>query len=139
MKPFSYFLENGDVKKVSVDLSLAKSLAKDMLERAEKVLMLDITLFSKIVFENIYDSLRDFADAVLAGDGYKSYSHQASFAYLAKYGFEEAILDSLDRFRYKRNGSKYYGSSISVEEAKEIVEFYNRHKAKMEEVLNKKF
>ena len=138
MKPFEYFLENQEVKKASQDINLAKSLIKDMMERIKDVLLLDISKFPKIIFENIYDSLRDFADALLAIDGFKSYSHQASFAYLSKYGFEDSVLDILDKFRYKRNSSKYYGQSISIDEAKEILNFYNRNKQKINMLLKSK-
>ncbi len=138
MKSFEYFLENQEVKKAAPDINLAKSLVKDMIERARDAISLDISKFPKIIFENIYDSLRDFADVLLAIDGFKSYSHQASFAYLSKYGFEDSLLDVLDKFRYKRNSSKYYGQSISIDEAKEILNFYNRNKQKINILLKKK-
>ena len=138
MRPFEYFLDSQEVKRVAKDTALAGSLVKDMVSRIRDALSLDLSNFPKIIFENIYDALRDFADAILAADGFKSYSHQASFAYLLKYGFDKAILDTLDRFRYKRNSSKYYGQSISIEEAKEILEFYKRNKEKINALLKKK-
>jgi len=112
MMDFGFYLEKGDVKKVSPDLELAKSLRNDMLNRANIILILDLKKFAKIIFENIYDSLRDFCDILLAIDGYKSYSHLASISYLRKYGFSEEDINDLDRFRYKRNSSKYYGKNI---------------------------
>ena len=135
MKPFKYFLETNEVKKTSQDKALASSIIKDMLGRIKDISSLDISKFPKIAFENLYDSLRDFADAVLAMEGFKSYSHQASFSYLKKFDFAEETLETLDRFRYKRNGSKYYGQIISEEEAKEIFEFYKKIKNKIEEIL----
>ncbi len=135
MKPFEYFIETQEIKKGMKDIALAKSLVKDMALRIKDTLSLDIYKLPKLIFENVYDALRDFADAVLAVDGFKSYSHQASFAYLSKYDFDEAILDTLDRFRYKRNGSKYYGQGISIEEAKEILEFYKKNKDKINNIL----
>lgn len=138
MKPFEHFIEMGEVRKVTNDTILAKSLVKDMISRIDKSLLLDIQEFSKMVFENMYDALRDFADALLAADGFKSYSHQASFAYLAKYGFDEPSLDILDKFRYKRNSSKYYGQDISEAEANEICGFYNRIKSKINSILKSK-
>jgi len=138
MKPFEYFIETQEIKNGIKDIALARSLVKDMLSRIKDVLSLDINKLPKLIFENIYDALRDFADAVLAIDGFKSYSHQASFAYLSKYNFEETILDTFDRFRYKRNGSKYYGQGISIEEAKEILEFYKRNKDKINDILKNK-
>lgn len=129
MTSFDIFLNEGDVKKVTPDLELAKSLIKDMKERISKSNLLDVNIFSKMIFENIYDSLRDFCDAILAIDGFKSYSHQASIYYLLKKEF--------DQFRYKRDGSKYYGVPISVDEAKDIKTFYKKIKSKIDEILRK--
>ena len=138
MKPFEYFIETGEVKEVSKNPALARSLIKDLLDRTKDIKLLDISKFSKIVFENIYDALRDFADAILAIDGYKSYSHQASFAYLLRYNFDEPSLDLLDKFRYKRNGSKYYGERISKEEAEEIFNFYEKIEQRIKEIAKKR-
>jgi len=138
MRQFEYFLQTQEVKQSAKDEALARSLIKDMKERIKDASLLDISKFAKIVFENVYDALRDFADALLAIDGFKSYSHQASFAYLAKYGFNTSALDTLDRFRYKRNGSKYYGQRVSIEEAREIAEFFKNNKEKISTILEGK-
>ena len=138
MMPFEYFLEINEVKKCQKNIELAKSLIKDMNERIEKSRMLDIKVFSKMIFENIYDSLRDFCDALLAFDGYKSYSHQASIAYLQKYGFDISVIDEFDKHRYKRNGSKYYGQKILEEDAVKIKDFYLMLKEKIIKLINNK-
>ncbi|HLC65273.1 MAG TPA: hypothetical protein VJI46_04075 [Candidatus Nanoarchaeia archaeon] len=138
MKPFDYYLEIGEVKKAAPDLALAKSLVRDMNSRIKDSKSLLTQNYPKIVFENVYDALRDFADAVLAIEGYKSYSHQASFAYLAKFNFNIQMLETLDRFRYKRNGSKYYGQTVSVEEAKEILDFHNGIIKKIDRIIKEK-
>lgn len=135
MTYFEIFLNKGDVKKISPDIELFNSLIKDMNERLAKAKLLDKNIFSKIFFENIYDALRDFCDALLAKDGFKSYSHQASINYLLKKGFDVSIVNELDQFRYKRNGSKYYGVPISIEEAKDIENFYKRIKNKINETI----
>ena len=134
MMPFNYYLKNGDVKKSSRDVELSKSLIKDMNVRIEMMEFLDIKKFSKIIFENIYDSLRDFCDAILAVKGYKSYSHQASISYLECEGFDVSFIERLDQFRYRRNSSKYYGHEISVEDTEAIKKFYKYNSEK----INKK-
>ncbi len=138
MKSFEYYLKNKDVRKASGDMQLAKALLKDIAERTRGVLKLDIEDFPKIIFENIYDSLREFSDALLAIDGYKSYSHEASIAFLKKYDFNDAELLALDRFRYKRNGSKYYGKEISKEDAEDIKKFYKEIVKKFDLILKDK-
>ena len=92
MRPFDFYLELNEVKRVSKDPELAKSLIRDMNERIAKSLKLNVKEFAKIVFENLYDALREFSDALLALDGYKSYSHQASIAGLEEYNFSEEFI-----------------------------------------------
>lgn len=138
MMPFEYFLQNKEIKKISIDINFAKSLVKDMYERIEKSLMLDSKVFAKVVFENIYDALRDFCDALLASEGYKSYSHQASISFLLKEGFDVSTIEEFDQLRYKRNGSKYYGQAISFEDAEQIKEFYSKNKNKFGKIIKDK-
>ena len=138
MMPFEHFLNKGDVRKVAINKELAKSLTKDMFERINKSLMLNINTFSKIVFENIYDGLRGFCDSLLALEGFKSYSHQASIAYLSKYKFDISIIKEFDQLRYKRNGSKYYGEIILKEDAQQIKEFYLRVKDRINKIIKDK-
>ncbi len=138
MRPFEYFLKHGDAKKTSKDLELAKSLIKDMNGRIEKSLLLDPQKFPKIIFENIYDALRDFCDAILASEGFKSYSHQASISYLSNKGLDFPTLNEFDQLRYKRNGSKYYGEPILKKDATRIKEFYLRIKKKINNIIKEK-
>jgi uncharacterized protein (UPF0332 family) len=127
MRDFQYYLKTRKIKKVQIDVQLSKSLRNDLIERAKKANKLDIEEYSKFIFENIYDSLREMCDAILALKGYKSYSHEGSISYLKNLDVSPQIILRLDRFRDKRNSSKYYGKSISREDAKEIKEFYEKY------------
>jgi len=131
MKDFDFYLNEGKVKKQNPDRELAKSLINDAAERAEKVIKLDVKIFSKIIFENMYDALREILDALLAIDGYKSYSHEAPIAYLKKYKIEDSVMVQLDNFRYQRNSSKYYGKDISVDNTMGIIDFYKKYSEKL--------
>ncbi|MBS3091011.1 hypothetical protein J4217_01010 [Candidatus Pacearchaeota archaeon] len=135
MKDFEYFVKIGDVKKSSVNKDLAVFLIKDMQSRIRDAFKMSSNEFPKIVFENIYDALRDFCDALLALEGYKSYSHEASISYLIKKGFDISFVMQLDNFRYKRNGSKYYGEVINHAEAEEIRSFYQTNKGRIYKLL----
>lgn len=136
MYDFNFYLSEGKVKKQKVDFELAKSLINDSINRAEKVMKLDKDIFSKIIFESIYDSLRGILDALLAVNGYKSYSHEASIAFLKKFDIEDSLVNELDMFRYKRNSSKYYGRDILKQDTTEIIEFYNTHANKFIQLCN---
>lgn len=138
MKNFQYYLEKKEVRKVSPDFSLAVSLKKDAVDRATKALKLGTKEFSKFIFENLYDAVREICDAILALDGFKSYSHEASISYLRNFAIDESVILAFDNFRYKRNGSKYYGREILINEAEDIKIFYKENFEKLINILNKK-
>jgi len=138
MKKFEFYLNEKVVKKVSSDPSLANFLLADAKERFSQSIKLKLKEFNKIIFENVYDSLRNILDALLAINGFKSYSHEASIAFLQKFNIEESIILELDNFRYQRNSSKYYGKNISLESTTEIINFYNKYSEKLIKLCKKK-
>lgn len=138
MNEFNFYVNEGKVKKQSGDTELAKSLIKDAKERVKQASKLDASLFSKIIFENVYDAIREILDALLAVDGYKSYSHEASIAYLNNYDFDDSIISEIDNFRYLRNSSKYYGKDVSEEDAREILQFYQKYSEKIISIVQGK-
>jgi hypothetical protein len=135
MEPFEYYLKSNLVKKTSPNLFRAKFLIDDINLRLEFLKEINIEKFPKIFFEHLYDILRDFCDAILFAEGYKSYSHEASISYLLNKGIDFATVRRLDSFRYKRNGSKYYGEPISIDDAKSINEFYLKTGDKLKNML----
>lgn len=137
MRKFDFYLKENSVKKVSPDPELAISLMNDSRERFRSAEKLGTKEFSKIIFENVYDALRDILDAILAVRGFKSYSHEASIAFLEKEGIEEPLTLELDNFRHLRNSSKYYDKSVSVDSAEEILKFYKRYSGKLETLFKK--
>jgi hypothetical protein len=135
MKPFEYYLDNKDVRKISKNIILAKSLIKDMKIRIKENWNEDINKKPKTIFENIYDALQDFCNSLLSLDGFKSYSHEASISYLQKKGFDIVVIQKLDNLRYIRNGSKYYGRIITPEDVKDIKLFFGLFKEKIDKII----
>lgn len=135
MKPFEYYLNSKDVRRTGKNLVLAKSLINDIKTRLKENWNEDEEKRPKTIFENIYDALRNFCDALLIKDGFKSYSHEASISYLSKYNFSIAEISELDKFRFIRNGSKYYGRIIMPEDVKNIKEFYLKIKEKINKLV----
>ncbi|MCA9487899.1 MAG: hypothetical protein KC516_02970 [Nanoarchaeota archaeon] len=136
MKPFEYYIKTKEVRKISKDIELAKSLIKDMQSRIKDSTELP-KKFKKLIFENYYDALRNFCDALLAKDGYKSYSHQASIIYLSKYNFSFIEIQKIEDFRYLRNSSKYYGKPIEDKDLREIKKTYQQLKEKINKIIKK--
>jgi len=133
---FEYFLEKGDVKKTYIK---DKNLAKSLLETAEKRLKdVENLRVPKFKLEFAYEAIIELIEAVLALDGYKSYSHLADIAYLRKLGFSEEFIVKLDMLRVKRHKSKYYGINVSEEEAKEALEFAKILFERLTKIISKK-
>ena len=127
MMDFTFYLGQNKVKKISKDFYLAKSLHDNIIKRAKEAVALKAEQFPTLLFESMYDAYRELCDALLALDGYKSYSHEASIVYLRKYKVPENLIMALDNFRYKRNSSKYYGKDILIEDVKEMLSFHKEN------------
>lgn len=135
MEPFDYYLKSNLAKKISPNVFRARFLIKDMDLRLEFLKEIDIEKFPKFFFEHLYDIIRDFCDAILFAEGYKSYSHEASIAYLLNKGIDFMTVKKLDIFRYKRSGSKYYGEPITRDDARNINELYLKIKSKLNDMI----
>lgn len=142
MKPFEYFIRNGEVRTVMRDENLSKALMNDAEARLAYAKKYDVTeKTAKYVLENAYESLRESADAILANEGLKSYSHEASLIFLKKFRpITEQEIYALDRLRSKRNDSKYYGKIISIDDAEWALIFATKLMAKLKKIItaNKK-
>ena len=138
MNDFQFYLQGKKVHKVSPDKELALSLIKSVDDREKSTLKLNLAEQHRIIFENLYDCLRELLDAILALDGYKSYSHEASISYLKLFRIQENIIQDLDRFRKARNDSKYYGKIPTQENAEEIKQFYKDNKLIIFKIVREK-
>ena len=128
------FIEKGQVKRASRDISLAKALLSTAESDLKFLQNLPISTESaRKIMSNYYDVLRSILEAISAIDGYKIYSHEA-FTYFLKEKGEERIAQKFDRFRKIRNKINYYGKNITPEEAdentREIILLVNELKKK---------
>ena len=124
---FEDFIKEGKVRKATPDRFMAESIIKNTFEDLKFLEQTKLTEFSKRkVVSNYYDSLRSLLEAISLLKGYKIYSHEA-FTYFLKDELHQNILSlKFDLFRKIRNGLNYYGKSIQLNEAKEIIEELNR-------------
>ncbi len=130
MKEFNFFLETGEVKKQSPNISLAKSTLGSGIDRLKTTKAILHIVKPKYILENAYESAREAADALLYQEGFKSFSHEASIIYLIKKGFNESELNDFDSFRKIRNKIKYYGGDCNANEAQRAL-------ALAEKIINK--
>ena len=124
---FEDFIKEGKVRKATPDRFMAESIIKNTFEDLKFLEQTKLTELSKRkLVTNYYDSLRSLLEAISLLKGYKIYSHEA-FTYFLKDELHQNILSlKFDRFRKIRNGLNYYGKSIQLNEAKEIIEELKR-------------
>lgn len=127
MKEFQEFVANGDVRKGMRDIALARSLREFSEKRIKFAKLMHLDEQSAfITYEMMYDALRELIDSLLALEGYKSYSHVASIAYLQKFReISPAEIAKLDNAREKRNLAKYYAKPVTLAEVKDILALYS--------------
>lgn len=139
MVDFEYFIKTGEVKATTKDRLLCKSLISDAKRRFEYFDILVTKENAKFVLENTYEAMREIADAILAIEGYKSYSHEASILFLSKRGFiNESEQNKFDQLRKIRNKSKYYGTDVDEIDAKDSIALAKRIIEQLGRILNEK-
>lgn len=126
VKDFSYYLEKGDVKKSEQNPSEAKSLfekAERRLERCNKDKLNSRN--ADLLFEDIYEAIRESAQSLMSLKGYKPYSHEATVAFIKEFysEFTDYEVSTFDRFRRLRNDSVYKAVVIDMQDTNEIIGF----------------
>jgi hypothetical protein len=76
---------------------------------------------------------------LLALNGFKSYSHEATIAFLAKdKSFSFGFIESFDRLRRLRHGISYYGKRVAVSDARDAKELAKTLSEKLKHILENK-
>jgi uncharacterized protein (UPF0332 family) len=122
---FKYYMDEGLVKAVRPNKENAKALMNRAYERLEYVRNQKITSFTAtFIFEDVYESLREGAQALMELKGYKPYSHEAIISFLRdNYKFQQKFLSAFDRYRILRNKCLYGAAQLSAETCKEALGF----------------
>ncbi|MBS3174580.1 hypothetical protein J4440_01755 [Candidatus Woesearchaeota archaeon] len=118
---FTDFINEGKVRRSSIDKGLVKSLLSGLntdLKFLDKIKIDEISARKLMV--GYYDTLRSLLEAIASTEGYKIYSHEAFTFYLKEKG-ENILAEKFDRFRKIRNAINYYGKDIDVEECRENI------------------
>ena len=123
------YLKQRNVIEKSVDKERIKSLINSA-EQNVKSVKSNISLkedTSTIIFKEIYDSIRSVAYAFWWLEGYEVVrQHEVSLSILNQLDLKNKYkLNFLERFKKIRNDASYRGFKVSVEQAKEIIDFWN--------------
>ena len=109
-----------------------KARIKSMLDSAENTIRVTnrVSLDEEsatLIFREYYESIRQIGDAQWWLMGYEPRNHEVSIEILRENDIKEKLLlNKLLRFKKIRNNANYRGIKTSEEQAKEIVEFWDK-------------
>ena len=123
------YIEKKSLRKRFPDINRANSLIKTSEITANAVLKIPINEENAIlIFREMYEALRGLGDAEFWKMGYEARQHEPSMRILQDANIKDIIdLNKLNRFRKIRNDANYRGYKVTVEQAKDIVEFWNKY------------
>ena len=125
IKPFGYYLKENLVRKSFPNISMAKSLllkSEIRLKRVKNEKINDEN--SSIVFEDIYEILRESSQSLMEIKGFKPYSHEALVSFLKEYKLiSEENANIIDAYRILRNNSVYKAEKVSLQKCVEALGF----------------
>ena len=110
------------IKEVPRDIVRARSLKKSSeqaLNSARIIPFKKETL--QTIFRELYESLRQYCEALGYSKGYKFLNHESITSFLNEILGEKEISLKFDRYRKLRNGINYYGNSIEISTVKEAL------------------
>ena len=132
-----FFVNNGKVKRKSVDPAEAVSLLKRAIRR--------INYFSVVsenvdfMFEGLYEAVRECLQSFMSLEGYTPYSHEAVIVFaLEKKIISESEAMKIDHMRKIRNDILYRGSDIDINIVEDIIPFVRVFIPKMEKIINRR-
>lgn len=124
---YQYWLSNKGLRLRQKDFEKIKSMINSAEDNS--IVTKDIKLNDKtatLIFREIYESIRQLGDAKLWLLGYEPLNHEVSMEILKEFNISEKVkLNSLDRLKKIRHDINYRGFRASIEQAKEIVEFWD--------------
>lgn len=143
IKPFEFYINQNLVKTTKGNISLARSLLQKAEIRLSRVSKNDFRdEESSIIFEDIYESIREATQSIMELNNYKPYSHEALVSFVKfKKIFNDNESNIFDNYRILRNNSVYNAEKVSLNKCKESLEFAKniipKIKKDFEEIISK--
>ena len=125
IKPFTHYLNENLVRKSLPNPSMARSLLQKAEIRFKMIKKNEIRQEeASIVFEEVYEALRESLQALMEIKGFKPYSHEAIVSFINEHNLlskEKSII--IDNYRVLRNNSVYKAEKISTQKCEEALAF----------------
>lgn len=129
-----------DVRKISKDFELARSLLKMIEEREKVVGQIDSIKFTSIVVEGYYEIIKEAMTALMTLDGFKTLSHEILIGYLKHFykEFSDYEINFIDNLRKLRNNITYRGFFVKYDYWERNKDTIYKIVLKLKGILNKK-
>ncbi|PIO04760.1 hypothetical protein COT47_07605 [Candidatus Woesearchaeota archaeon CG08_land_8_20_14_0_20_43_7] len=91
---------------------------------------------ANLFVKSCYDIVMELIRARMLLDGLNASgkgAHEAEVSYTRKFGFKETDVQFLDKLRYYRNGTVYYGKILDMEYAQKVIEFTKKNYKRLKE------
>jgi hypothetical protein len=125
---FQNWITRGGLRNRQKDLEKIKSIINS--SEVNSIVTKKIKLnenTATLIFREIYESIRQLGDAKLWILGYEPLNHEVSMEILKEFDIKNKVkLNSLDRIKKIRHDINYRGFRASIEQAKEILEFWDK-------------
>ncbi len=125
IKPFEFYKKKNFVRKGIPNPDIAGSLLEKAELRLERIKNEKVEeKMSSMVFEDVYELIREASQSLMELNGFKPYSHEALISFLIEYKMLSIDkINILDNYRVLRNNSVYKAEKISIDKCKESLTF----------------
>ncbi|MBM3200566.1 hypothetical protein FJZ53_06520 [Candidatus Woesearchaeota archaeon] len=124
----SVWVKSGILRLRQVDTEKIRSMitSAEVNARVAKSIALDKNS-ATLIFREIYESIRQLGDAAWWLQGYEPTNHEISVEILKEMEIKEKLkLNFLDRFKKIRHDANYRGFIVTIHQAEEIIDFWNK-------------
>lgn len=120
--------KSGILRPRQIDSERIKSMIKSAETNAKVAKNIQLNEDSAtVIFREIYESIRQLGDAKWWLIGYEPSNHEISMDILKEMDIPGKVkLNFLSRFKAIRHDANYKGFQVSVSQAKEIIDFWDR-------------
>ena len=121
-------VKSGILRTRQIDSERIKSMVKSAEINAKIAISVPLDENSAtLIFREIYESVRQLGDAVWWSQGYEPSNHEISIKILKEMDIKEKIkLNFLDRFKKIRHDANYRGFRVTISQAEEMIDFWNK-------------
>ncbi len=120
------WISENKLRPKQTDIEKIKSLIESARINTETALKIKIDInTATVIFREIYESVRQLAEAKWMLEGYEPKTHEIALESLKDVEIKNKLkLYQLDRYRKIRHDANYQGFQVTIDQAREILDFW---------------